>query len=57
MGVVNNRGLRNKIPEFHLLIHYTKCNVNVGTESWLAGDNSEVLRSSEVIQKSSEVQK
>jgi hypothetical protein len=39
--VVNCRILRNKIPEFHLLIHSTKCNIIIGTESWLTVDDSD----------------
>ena len=39
MAVVNCRSLRNKIPEFHHLIQSTKCNVIIGTESWLTNDD------------------
>ena len=41
VAVVNCRSLRNKIPEFHHLIHSTQCNVIIGTESWLTDDDSD----------------
>ena len=40
VAVFKCRSLKNKIPEFHHLIHSTKCNVIIGTEYWLTDDDS-----------------
>jgi hypothetical protein len=48
VAVVNCRSLKNKIPEFHHLIHNTGCNIIIGTESWLTDDISD----SEIFPKS-----